>query len=97
MSNIEKLQKLQSPAQTAQSIAKREQAARKQRGLTQQQLSDNSGVPLGTLRRFEQTGKISFDALIRLACVLGCEADLDLLFTKPAYKSIQEVIDEQAH
>ncbi len=96
MSNIEKLQKLQSPAQAAQSIAKREQAARKQRGLTQQQLSDRSGVPLGTLRRFEQTGQISFDALIRLARALGCEADFDLLFTKPAYRSIQEVINEQA-
>ncbi len=95
MSNIDKLQKLYSPAQAARSVGQREKSIRRQRGITQQQLSELSGVPLGTLRRFEQTGQISLEALVRLARALGCEADFDSLFDKPVYRSIQEVIDGQ--
>ena len=95
MSNLSKLQKLTPPAEAALDIAKREKALRKKRGFTQSQLSSRSGVTLGTLRRFEQTGQISFESLIRLCRALDCESQLDSLFAKPAYRSIQEVIDDQ--
>ncbi len=95
MSNIEKLQKLVSPGQTSKSIGQRERALRRQKGITQQELSERSGVTLGTLRRFEQTGQVSLESLVRLAYALGCEDGFESLFSKPAYKSIQEVIDEQ--
>jgi transcriptional regulator with XRE-family HTH domain len=95
MSNLSKLQKLTPPAEAALDIAKREKALRKKRGFTQTQLSSRSGVTLGTLRRFEQTGQISFESLIRLCRALDCESQLDNLFAKPAYRSIQEVIDDQ--
>jgi len=41
--------------------------------LTQKELAEFSGVPLGTLRHFEQTGKISLINLLKIAerlCVL---------------------------
>ncbi len=95
MSNLSKLKKLTPPADTALYIAKREKELRKKRGLTQHELATRSGVSLGTLRRFEQTGQISFESLIRLCRALDCESQLDGLFAKPAYRSIQEVIDDQ--
>ncbi len=95
MSNIEKLQKLTSPAQIAKSVAQREKTQRRRKSITQQELSELSGISLGALRRFEQTGQISFEALVRIAHALGCETDFESLFAKPVYRTIQEVIDEQ--
>ena len=73
-------------------VAAREKRLRKARRLTQQQLAQKAGVSLGTFRRFEQTGVISFESLVAIAFALGCEGDLDGLFTQPAYASIEEVI-----
>ena len=80
------------PGQVMQGVAKREKALRKARRYTQAQLAEKAGVSLGSLRRFEQTGRISFDSLVALMFALGCESELDGLFAKPAYSSIEEVI-----
>ena len=45
-------------------LAKRFKAYRKKAKLTQLQLSDKSGIPYGTLKRFERTGLISLRAPI---------------------------------
>ncbi len=68
---------------------------RKEKKLTQVQLSEHSDVSLGTLKRFERTGEISLSSLIKIGFALGCEGDFDELFSKKGYASIQEVIDEQ--
>lgn len=89
-----KLIKLQLPGQVRIDVAQREKARRKRLNLTQEALAQKSGVSLGSLRRFEQTGEISFASLVDLCYVLGCQEDLAALFSAPAYRSIQEVIDE---
>ncbi len=38
--------------------------------LTQQGLANRSGVSLGSLKRFESSGKIAFESLLKLALVL---------------------------
>lgn len=75
-------------------VAKREKERRRRMGITQETLARKAGVSLGSLRRFEQTGDISFASLISLCYALGCQEDLTALFSAPAYRSIQEVIDE---
>ena len=39
--------------------------------LTQEGLAERSGVPLPTLRKFEQKGQISLESLLKLLMVLG--------------------------
>ena len=95
MSNLGLLSKLISPGEAAKEVARREKTLRRKKRLSQQELSDRSGVSLSSLRRFEQTGQASFEAIVRICRALDCEQDLDALFSKPAYRSIQEVIDEQ--
>ncbi|WP_165042975.1 helix-turn-helix domain-containing protein [Adlercreutzia sp. ZJ138] len=75
-------------------VAARVRARRKELHLTQEQLSSKAGMSLASYKRFEQKGLIAFDSLIRIAIVLDCESDFDELFSKRAYTSIQEVIDE---
>ena len=64
-------------------LASRFKACRKKAGLTQLQLSDRSGIPYGTVKRFECTGKISLESLWALAEALGCDDQLDQLFVAP--------------
>jgi len=83
------------PGETMRDVAAREKQLRKARRFTQTQLAEKAGVSLGSLRRFEQTGQISFESLVRIGVALNCEDDFEALFAKRAYRSIQEVIDEQ--
>ena len=84
------------PSQVSAEIAARAAKRRKELGYTQVQLSERAAVSLGSLRRFEQTGAIALESLVRICVALECEADLDSLFAKRAYHSIQEIIDAQS-
>ena len=62
--------------------------------LTQAELAERSGVPLGTLRRFEQTGQAGFMTVARILTTLGT-ADHFLSALKrpaPTAKSIDAFI-----
>jgi len=89
------LDNIATPKDHCMQVAQRLKLRRKELGFSQQQLATKSGVSLGSLRRFEQTGEISFHSLARIAQALGCEGDLDMLFAKRMFKNIQEVIDAQ--
>lgn len=95
MSNLSKLKPLTPPASVIAQIGLRAKARRRALGIKQEQLASRSGVSLGSLRRFEQTGQVSLESLVRVARALNCEDEITLLFAKPAYCSIRDVIDEQ--
>jgi len=96
MSMIDVFNVQKTPAQISSGVAKRAAKRRKELGLSQAELAERAAVSLGSLRRFEQTGAIAFESLVRICFALGCENDLDALFSKRAYRSIQEVIDAQS-
>jgi len=85
----------QTPSEISLSLARRLSQRRKEHGLTQAKLSTKADVSLGSLKRFESTGEISLKSLIKLAIALNSEGDLDQLFTRKHYRSIQEILDEQ--
>jgi transcriptional regulator with XRE-family HTH domain len=58
-------------------------AHRLNRNLRQLDLSEKSGVPLATLRRFERTGQIGLLGLARLLVSLGLVEHLISSFQKP--------------
>ena len=76
-------------------IAKRMIRLRKRKKLSQRELAAKSGVSLGSLKRFEQSGEISLKSFTKLAIALGVEDELDNLFTEVPFESIEEVIHEQ--
>lgn len=77
-----------------QDLAKRTRNIRRRRGISQGQLAGMSGVSLGSLKRFESTGKISLLSLTKLAMALGCADEIRELFRQVPYKNIEEVIRE---
>ena len=77
-----------------QKIAERLRIIRKRRSISQEKLSDISGVGHGSIKRFEATGKISLISLTKIATALGVEDELRQLFTDVPYINIQEVLNE---
>lgn len=65
--------------------------------LTQEGLAERSGVPLATLRKFEQKGVISLESLLKLLMVVGGLEDAiqALKPTKPNFTSIDDVLKER--
>lgn len=76
-------------------IAQKIVRLRKRKKITQEQLAVRSGVSLGSLKRFEQSGEISLQSLTKIAIALDVENELEDLFNNVPFASIEEVINEQ--
>lgn len=85
---------LKTPQEMALETAHRFRLLRMSKKITIRSLSDDSGVPYSTIRRFESKGEISFVTLVKLASVLGEDEQIDSLFSRTTPNSIEEVIRE---
>lgn len=79
------------PREINQLIALRIRGIRKRRKISQKRLSEKSGVSLGSVKRFEQSGDISLISLTKIAIALEIEDELEHLFEKVPFLSIEEV------
>lgn len=84
----------ETPEELDLKLAKRVRNIRKRRSISQQKLSEMSGVSYGSIKRFESTGQISLLALTRIATALDLADELRNLFTQVPYKDISEAIRE---
>lgn len=83
------------PSEIDRLIADRIRNIRKRRRLSQEKLSEKSGVSLGSVKRFERSGEISLISLTKLAIALGIEDKLEALFEDVPFQSIQEIMNER--
>ncbi len=86
---------LQTPEQVRVELAGRLRELRLARGWRQVTLAERSGVSLGSLRRFEASGKVSLQNLLKLAFAVGRLDDFDALLRAPPASSMAEL--EAAH
>ncbi len=54
-------------------------------------LSKRSGVPESTLRRFEQTGKVSMETFLKLIHTMGRLDEMEALLNPPSALSINDL------
>lgn len=85
-----------SASKTQLKIAENIRARRLSMELTQEGLAERSGVPLPTLRKFEQKGAISLESFLKLLMVVGeVEELLNILKpSKPIFNSIDDVLKD---
>ena len=83
------------PKEIEKQIAKRISSIRKRRKISQQKLAEISGVSLGSVKRFEQSGEISLISLIKIAMALDLSSELEQLFGDIPPLSIEEIVNEQ--
>jgi transcriptional regulator with XRE-family HTH domain len=67
------------PLEVSNALAERHRSLRKQLKMSQEEMAERSGVSLGSLKRFESTGKISLDSLLKLMHLLGRLNEFDKL------------------
>lgn len=77
-------------------IAERIVQLRKRKKITQKEIARRSGVSLGSVKRFEQSGEISLQSLTKIAIALGVDGELDTLFSEVPFASIEEVMHATA-
>jgi len=68
------------PDSVSKELAQRHKTLRKQLKLTQVDLAERAGVSLGSLKRFELSGQISLESLLKLANLLNRLSDFDDVF-----------------
>lgn len=83
---------MKTPQEILEETAVRAKARRLALNLTQAGLEKHSGVSLGTIKRFERTGKIAFISLLKIAVVLDGLKEFEQLFPKKA--PIPPTLDE---
>lgn len=86
---------LKTPRDTRRELAARLRRLRLDRGWKQTTLAERSGVSLGSLRRFESTGKASLDNLLRLAFTLNRLDDFDDVFRPPPARTMDELLEQE--
>jgi transcriptional regulator with XRE-family HTH domain len=89
---------LKTPKDVQKELAGRFKGRRLSMNLTQEGLAARSGVTWGSLKRFEHTGLIALEALLKLAMVLDCLGDFDRVCVDDgrslATRSLDEILKE---
>ena len=80
-----------SPGDVAKQVSQQARERRVSRNLSRETLSAMSGVSAASIRRFETTGDISFDSLLKLAQVLDCMDAFEGLFPAPEVISLAQI------
>ncbi len=86
------------PQEMQKAIAQQLRRLRLKMNLSQQTLSEKSGVSYGSLKKFEQTGQISLESLLKLALILGSMDDFKALFAPQSPEkalSLDELIENE--
>ena len=81
MNNLDFLFNETTPGDINKKIAERIRAIRKRRKISQKELGEKSGVSLGSVKRFEQSGEISLLSLTKIAIALEIDDEMKNLFT----------------
>ena len=84
------------PANILQQLSVDFKALRKARRFTQAEMAERSGVAYITLRRFEKTGQISLESLLKLAHALDRLDDFEAIFKLQKQIDLDKLFSEKA-
>ena len=85
---------LETPHDMAVGVAARFRRVRKAKGMTIKKLSEKSGVPYSTIRRFEKTGEISFMSFVKMTSAMNEDAEITGLFRDWLPSTVEEALRE---
>lgn len=79
------------PGEVAINLAKRHKTLRLLRKWKRTTMAERSGVTTASLRRFEETGKVSLENLLKLFAALGRLDEVEKLLLPPVASSISDL------
>lgn len=83
------------PYQIRLELAQKVKFLRKQKKYSQQELAQRSNVSLGSYKRFERSGQISLEALLRIAFILDKLEEFDKLFIPNQLIEIEKLFKDE--
>ncbi|OFY97142.1 MAG: hypothetical protein A3K10_11560 [Bacteroidetes bacterium RIFCSPLOWO2_12_FULL_31_6] len=83
------------PLDILHDIATKVKALRKEKSLSQYDLAKKSGVSIGSLRRFEQTGQVSLASLLKILNVLDRLNELETILALNNDKNIDRLFSDK--
>jgi len=81
------------PSDILEETAEKFKILRKSKKWSQAEMATRSGVSLGSLKRFETTGQISFFSLLKLANLLQRLPDFEEIFTVTEKEDLSKLFD----
>ena len=84
---------MMTPLEMAQYIATAAREKRLSLNLSRKNLSERSGVSLSVIKKFELTGKISLESLLKLSLTLDCLEDFKALFKQVDLENLASIDD----
>jgi transcriptional regulator with XRE-family HTH domain len=82
------------PYEMRHQLAQRIKILRKQKKYSQQELAERSNVSLGSYKRFEKSGQISLESLMRIAFILNRLEEFEKLFVPNNLDEIEKLFNE---
>lgn len=79
------------PTDILKELAQRTRTLRKEIKMSQCELAQRANVSLGSYKRFESSGHISLDSLLKIAFILGKLDDFETVFQSNNKTSIEKL------
>ena len=84
------------PSDVLKEIAQKHRALRKANGYSQAEMARRSGVSFGSIKRFETTGQIALESLLKLVFLLDRLEDFDpILRSDENLKEIEKLFSDK--
>ena len=91
LSNMNLFSIEKNPTDIRKELAQRTRILRKERKMSQSELAQRANVSLGSYKRFESSGQISLDSLLKIAFILGKLNDFETVFQPNKHKDIEKL------
>ena len=79
------------PTDILKELAQRTRALRKEHKMSQSELAQRANVSLGSYKRFESSGHISLDSLLKIAFILRKLNDFETVFQSNKNKDLEKL------
>ena len=79
------------PTDILKELAQRTRTLRKEHKMSQSELAQRANVSLGSYKRFESSGHISLDSLLKIAFILGKLNDFETVFQSNKNKDLEKL------
>lgn len=79
------------PQQVLKELAEKSRHLRREGKMSQQELADRSSVSLGSVKRFERSGQIALESLLKIAFVLERLNEFESLFQFSDKREIEKL------
>ena len=79
------------PTDILKELAQRTRTLRKELKMSQSELAQRANVSLGGYKRFETSGHVSLDSLLKIAFILGKLGDFETVFQSNKNKDFEKL------